>query len=154
MLYDKEFALRQLLRKYDLRKCVDIGQPILFGQRSVNPNFGKSGFFKGAAIDDIANQLLTGKIKPFDLKIQYLWVNGQKVVINNRSLTTLSMAGFKPLNVFDMTGKLKLFKGPDNLLSILYRLEEIGGAPRTFMPVRTGGNWFSPISKTVDLITK
>ncbi len=155
VLYDSKFALQQLKRKYDLTPAVDTGQPILFGQKAVSPAFSKAGHFKGADIDTVAEDLLNPntKLSVEAFYVKYIWVNGEKVVVNNRSLTTLSRAGMKPFRPEDMTGRLSEadMSDPDSLLNVLYRLEEMGGKPSTRMPVRYSKNRNSPIKRVVEL---
>jgi hypothetical protein len=135
---------------YDLTKGVDTGQPILFGQKGVSPNFSDGGLFKGADVNEIAAKLKSGELSPDDLPVKYIWVNGAKVVVNNRSLTALSKAGMAPTNTIDMTGKLPA-SGPDSLPSVLGRLDEMGGQPSTSIPIRSTNDWNSPPRETVTI---
>jgi peptidoglycan hydrolase-like protein with peptidoglycan-binding domain len=135
---------------YDLTPGRDVGQPIKFGQPSVNPNFSHDGKFSGASIDELAAKLKSGELSPDEFPVRYIWVNGEKTVVNNRSLTTLSKAGMKPTKTIDMTGKLPK-EGDDSLPSVLQRLNEMGGKPSDTMPVRTAKDWSSPIRETVSL---
>jgi len=135
---------------YDLTPSVDVGQPILFGQKGVSPTFGSKGRFRGASIQNVARWIRKGKIDPESISVQYIWVNGEKVAVNNRSLTTLSKAGLKPVDVRDMTGKLPA-EGPDSLESVLKRLDEMGGKPSNKIPIRSTGDWNSVPSEWVEL---
>src|SRR5207249_6042662 len=108
----------ELRAKYDLTPRPDSGQPILFGQRGVSPAFSSKGRFKGADIDAVVEKLKSGELTPDDLPVEYIWVGGQKVVVNNRSLTALSKAGKQPTKMRDMTGQLPK-DGPDCLESVL-----------------------------------
>jgi hypothetical protein len=128
--------LAVLLRKYDTTPGVDTGQPILFGQANVSPRFSKGGLFKGADVDEVVARLQRGELSPDDLPVQYIWVDGQKMVVNNRSLTALSKAGMKPTRTVDMTGKLGE-GGDDSLASVLGRLETMeGNKPSATISVR------------------
>jgi hypothetical protein len=138
-------------RSYDLSPG-DPAKPAKFGQRGVSPEFSKKGRFSGADIDDVAAKLRDGDLLPADVPVQYVWVNGEKVVVNNRSATVLSKAGI-PQDKWvmeDMTGRLP-DKGADSLSSVLERLDEMAGQPSSSMPVRSTSDWNSPIKETVDI---
>ena len=135
---------------YSLTRGKDTGQPIKFGQKGVSPEFGSKGRFGGASIDEVVAKLKSGELSPDDVPVQYIWVNGEKVVVNNRSLTALSKAGMKPTNTIDMTGKLPE-AGPDSLPSVLGRLDEMGGKPSASIPIRENSDWNSPASEIVRL---
>jgi hypothetical protein len=139
--------------KYDTTPRKDEGQPILFGQVGVSPDFSSKGRWKGASISKLAGELKAGNLSPDDFPVQFIWVNGEKVVVNNRSLTTLSKAGKKPTVMQDMTGKLPKDKNDaDNLCSVLKRLDEMGGKPSKKMPLRAENRRDSPIAEVVDLV--
>jgi hypothetical protein len=137
---------------YDLTPGVDTGQKIMFGQSNVSPHFSKAGFFKGASVDDVAGMLRSGALSSDDVPVQYLWVNGQKMVVNNRSLTALSLAGMEPTNVTDVTGNLPE-TGDDALPNVISRLETMpGNTPSDAIGVRElHEDWNSPVTKTVSL---
>ena len=142
--------LAKLLKKYDTTPGIDTGQPILFGQANVSPRFSKGGLFKGADVDEIVTRLRNKELSPDDLPVQYIWVNGEKMVVNNRSLTALSKAGMKPTRTMDMTGKLTE-TGDDSLASVLGRLETMeGNKPSATIRVRESHeDWGSPVRETV-----
>jgi hypothetical protein len=143
--------LSGLKYNYDLTPGEDVGQPILFGQRGVSPTFGKSGKFGGATIKVVAGLLKSGDLNPDLVRVQYIWVNGEKVVVNNRSLTALSKAGLKPTNVQEMTETTLPSTGPDSLKSILTRLDEMNGKPSETIPIRSTDHWDSPPRETVSI---
>jgi hypothetical protein len=119
----------------------------------VSPEFSSKGRFKGAPIEDVAGQLQSGALQPEDLPVQYIWVNGQPVVVNNRSQTTLSKAGMQPTNTEDKTGDLPTSSDdPDRLPSVLKRLDEMDGQPSDSMPVREDSSRDSPIREVVPLV--
>jgi RHS repeat-associated protein len=140
--------------EYDLTPgTLQPGQPILFAQIGVSPEFSSKGRFKGAPIEDVAGQLQSGALQPEDLPVQYIWVNGQPVVVNNRSQTTLSKAGMQPTNTEDKTGDLPTSSDdPDRLPSVLKRLDEMDGQPSDSMPVREDSSRDSPIREVVPLV--
>jgi len=138
-----------LLKKYDLKPRKDSGQDILFGQRSVSPVFSDHGDFKGAGLDEIVKKLKNGELKPSDVPVQFIWVNGEKVAVNNRSLTVIIKAGLKPVGV-DMSGQLST-TGTDTIENILQRLEEMDGHPSRSCNVRLQKKWDSKIKETVTL---
>ena len=146
----------KLPEKYDLTPHEDKGQPILFGQKGVSPSFSSKGAFKGADINDVVAKLKSGQLNPNDLPVQYIWVNGQKVVVNNRSLTALSKAGLRPTKEIDMTGKLRHCSPvppsiPDCLEDVLQRLEEMNGRPSSSSHIRSGDGWNAPTRETIVL---
>ena len=124
--------------------------PIFFGQKGVSPTFGKKGKFKGADIDTIVSKLKKGDLTPDDIPVQYIVLDGKKVVINNRSLTALSKAGMKPTNTKNMSGKLPK-SGPDSLDGVLNRLREMDWKPSRQMPIRETKDWNSPAKEIIDL---
>ncbi len=128
------------------------GQPILFAQIGVSPEFSSGGRFQGAPIEEIAAQLHSGERSPDDLRVQYIWINGQPAVVNNRSQTTLSKAGMQPTHTQDMTGTLPTERSdPDRLPSVLTRLDEMNGQPSDTMPIRETSARDSPIREVVPL---
>lgn len=144
---------------YDLTPGDGTGK-IRFGQQAVSPEFSSGGRFKGAEIDEVAAQVKSGQRSTDELKVDYIYVNGEKVVVNNRSLTTLSKAGKKPTNTEDQTGKLPepdphpetgKERQPDSLPSVLERLDEMDGKPSDSMPVRESSRRDAPIKETVTL---
>lgn len=140
------------LNGYDLTPRPDNGEPILFAQIGVSPEFSSKGRFNGADIEAIVEKLKSGELSPDDLPVQYIWVNGQKCVVNNRSLTTLSKAGKKPTVMEDMTGRLSRDPAdPDSLDNVLKRLDEMGGKPSDSMPVRKTSSRDSEIREIVKL---
>jgi hypothetical protein len=137
---------------YDITPGVDTGQQIKFGQVNVSPRFSTGGFFNGASVDEIASKLTSGELSSDDVPVQYLWVNAQKMVVNNRSLTALSLAGMEPTNMTDVTGNLP-DTGDDALPNVVSRLEEMpGNSPSDTIGIRElHEDWNSPVSKTVSL---
>jgi hypothetical protein len=108
--------------------------------------------FKGADVDEVAARLRSGELSPDDLPVQYIWVNGDKMVVNNRSLTALSKAGLQPTRTIDMTGRLPA-TGDDSLVNVLGRLETMeGNTPSCTMCVREShDDWGSPSREVVRL---
>jgi hypothetical protein len=137
--------------KYDLSPCKDTGQPILFGQKGVSPTFSKKGYFNNAELDSVVSKIKSGEMKAADIEVKYIWVNGQKVVINNRSLSVLSKAGLKPVNIKDVSGKLPN-EGLDGLKDVLERLDEIGGNPSISMKMRMDDDRNAPIKEEVKIV--
>lgn len=136
--------------QYDTKPGADAAKPILFGQIGASPRFSKEGAFKGADVAEIADDIKAGRRKPQDFRIQYIWVNGERVAVNNRSLTVLSKAGQKPAQVEDMTGRLPR-SGPDCLQSVLRRLDEMGGKPSRSIGLRDVYGRDSKIRETVEI---
>ena len=139
------------LFKYDLSPGVDTGQRVLFGVRGVSPSFHRDGPLKGQSLNAVAEKLRRGELSPDAIPVSYIWVNGLKVTINNRSLAALAMAGLKPTKVFDVSGKLPKV-GTDSLPYILQRLDEIGGKPSETLPIRSTKSWSSSAREIVSII--
>jgi hypothetical protein len=165
--------LTRLHAQFDPTPGPPNNDPVLFGQQAVSPNFSSAGRLKGASIEEVAARLAVGgddlggvvqrgqivKIRglepytaldPVDLPVQYVWSNGQKFVVNNRSQTTLSLAGKKPVEPEDMTGRLPRW-GPDSEVSVYTRLTEMGNKPSTLSHVRLHDKRGSPIAYSVPL---
>jgi hypothetical protein len=81
-----------------------------------------------------------------------MWVNGDKMAVNNRSLTALSLAGMEPTNTTDVSGNLPA-TGNDSLPNVLGRLDEmVGNNPSNTIGVRSiDDDRSSPIAKTVSI---
>lgn len=152
--------LDRLKAKYDLsprsHPC-----PVYFGQASVQPRFSTRGKFQAASFDDVIAMLKAATLTPDDLPVEFIWVNGIKVTINNRSLTVLYRIGKRPTKLIDRTGNLPA-EGPDTMEDVLRRLEGMDGKPSTEMLVRTRGlgrdglmkdssDWAAPIGEVVSM---
>ncbi len=140
---------------YDLAPGDDPSQPLRFGQIGVSPEFSSKGRFQGADVDVVAQKLSNGDLTPSDVPVQYIWVNGEKVVVNNRSTTALSKAGIPQSKwvTEDHTGRLPP-DGPDSLPSVLERLDEMGGQPSDTMPIRETSDRNAPIREVVPISPK
>ena len=109
---------------------------MLFGQGSVKISFAH-GPFKGRTIGDVANGLRSGDISPDDLPVEFIVRNGEKVALNNRSLTALRRAGLQPTKLIDRTGS----KTHVSLLNSHLR----GGQPSEVIRIRDAGSGASSI---------
>jgi hypothetical protein len=145
---------------YDLTPG-DKSKPVRFGQIGVSPEFGTKSRFskeiapgvrKGDDINVIVEKLGKEKMNPKGVPVDYIWVNGEKVVVNNRSATALSKAKIpqEKWATVDKTGKLPP-DGPDSLKSVLERLDQMGGKPADSMPVRLTDDRSGPIRETVKI---
>jgi hypothetical protein len=153
-------SLDNLKTKYDLspknHQC-----PIYFGQANAQSRFSGSGLFSRMALADMVAKLKAGELTPDDLPIQFIWIDGKRVTLNNRSLTALYKAGKRPTKVIDSTEHSSAQSG-EELTSALRRLEGMGGKPSTEMLVRTAGlgadgqpkdpsDWDAPIGEIVSM---
>jgi hypothetical protein len=86
------------------------------------------------------------EISPDSIQIQVIRWNGEYVAVNNRSLTALSQAGYRPTNIVDITDSVSLdLNNPDNLFAIVQRLKEMKLTPSSQIGVRpSGSNWQTP----------
>jgi hypothetical protein len=151
--------LEQLLAKYDLspRKHAC---PVYFGQPNVQPTFGDTGIFPNVGVDEIFAKLKAGYLSQGDIPIQFIWVNGNRVTVNNRSLTALYKAGMRPSRLVDRTDVPD--SNSDARKRVLARLESMAGKPSTEMLVRASGlgrdgrfkeasGWDAPIGEIVSM---
>jgi hypothetical protein len=153
-------SLGELKMKYDLspknHKC-----PIYFGQANAQSRFSGSGKFSRASLAELVAKLKAGDLTPDDFPIQFIWIDGKRVTINNRSLTALYKAGKRPTKLIDRTADLSA-QSREELTSALRRLEGMAGKPSTEMLVRIPGlgadgrpkeasDWDAPIGEIVSM---
>ena len=75
-----------------------------YSQPGYQPRFSKKGDFKGRKIDEVANDLISGKLTPDDVSVKYIVRDGNTLIMNTRSSQALIRAGiprsqWKPDNV-------------------------------------------------------
>ncbi len=75
-----------------------------YTQRDYSPTFSRKGTFKGRSVNDVANDLRSGKLTPDDVPINYIVRDGNTLIMNTRSAQALERAGFsrdqwRPVNV-------------------------------------------------------
>jgi hypothetical protein len=153
-------SLDDLKTKYDLSRknhqC-----PIYFGQANAQSRFSGSGRFSRMGLADLAGKLKTGELSADDFPIQFIWIDGKRVTLNNRSLTALYKAGKRPTKLIDRT-ETPSAQSHEELASALRRLEGMAGKPSTEMLVRTAGlgpdgqpkepsDWDAPIGEIVSM---
>ena len=153
-------TLDQLMSKYDLTaRSHDC--PVFFAQATVQSQFSGSGIFQKASISDVAAMLKSGKIAPDTVPVSFVWLDGKRVTVNNRSLTALYKAGLRPAKFIDQSGKLRR-QGSESLESVLRRIDGMAGRPSTEMLVRVAGrdsaetwreaiDWRAPIGEIVSM---
>jgi hypothetical protein len=157
-LNDAPFAT--LRAKYDL-SARSGNCPVFFAQANVTPRFSGDGNFRSAPLDEIVSKLISGDLAPDQVPIHFVWANGRRVTLNNRSLTVLYKAGKSPTRLIDRTSDIPLH-GPDSVEELLRRLEGMGGFPSTEMLIRTAGigrdgkikkdtDWDAPIGEIVSM---
>jgi len=153
-------TLDQLMSKYDLTPRTH-DCPLFFAQATVQSQFSGSGIFQKASISDVAAMLKTGKISPDAVPVSFVWLDGKRVTVNNRSLTALYKAGLGPAKLIDQSGKLRR-QGSESLESVLQRIDGMAGKPSTEMLVRVAGrdrtgtwreaiDWRAPIGEIVSM---
>ncbi len=103
---------------------------VKFGQGSVKNTFAH-GPFKGRTIGDVADGLRSGKISPDSLPVEFIVRNGERVALNNRSMTALRRAGMEPTKLINRTGS----KTHERLLDSHLR----GGQPSDVIRIRGAG---------------
>jgi RHS repeat-associated protein len=127
---------------------------IHFAQKAVSAEFSSGGDHKGKTLDQAATELRANP-KLADTYVVHYVVDpktGEKLTVNNRSLTVLSMAGLEPTHTVDLTGHLPT-TGPDTQAAINQRLAEIGDRGRTSIGIRPpGSTWDTPPDRTVHLL--
>jgi len=102
---------------------------VKFGQASVKSTFAH-GPHAGRTIGDVAQGLRFGRISPDSLPVEFIVRNGERVALNNRSLTALRRAGMQPTKLIDRTGVPRFEKLLDRHLG--------GGSPSDFIRIRGG----------------
>jgi hypothetical protein len=153
-------SLDDLQIKYDMSRK-DHKCPIYFGQANAQSRFSGSGRFSRMALADLAAKLKAGDLTPDDFPIQFIWIDGKRVTLNNRSLTALYKAGKRPTKLIDRT-ETPSAQSHEELASALRRLEGMAGKPSTEMLVRTAGlgadgqpkepsDWDAPIGEIVGM---
>jgi hypothetical protein len=153
-------SLDQLEARHDLSPRRD-PCPVYFGQPSIQPQFSIAGIFHGAAVGEVAAKLKDGRLTPESVPIQFIWIDGKKVTVNNRSLTVLYKSARRPTKLVDRSGSLPA-RGIESLEEVLLRLEGMAGKPSTEMLVRTRGlgrdgsvkeasAWDAPIGEIVTM---
>jgi hypothetical protein len=111
---------------------------IHFGQRSVNPQFSDNqASAKGKTIHSQAQELRNKTISPDSFPVTFAAIDRKRITLNNRSLTTLSLAGMAPTKTIDATGHLPP-SGDDSAAALLERIHETGTTSQTQMPIRSG----------------
>jgi hypothetical protein len=153
-------SLDDLKIKYDLSRknhqC-----PVYFGQATAQSRFSGSGKFSRVPLADLAAKLKAGDLTPDDVPIEFVWIDGKRVTLNNRSLTALYKASKRPTKLIDRT-ETHSSQSPEELASALLRLEGMAGKPSTEMLVRTAGlgpdgqpkeasDWDAPIGEIVSM---
>ena len=114
--------------------------PILFGQVSVGKVFTKPSKrntfeFACKSIDEVARGLRNGDLQPHQIPVKFDSIGGQRVAVNNRSLTAFRRAGIEPTRVIDITSNLR------ELNKVLGRLDtkKMGGVPSSTIRIRGSG---------------
>jgi len=78
---------------------------LLFGQESISSRFSRNGNFKGAHISEVLSKLKSGELSASNFPIDYVVMDGQYVVGNNRSFWVLKEAGIEPTILRNRTGE-------------------------------------------------
>jgi hypothetical protein len=78
----------------------------VFAQRTYSKTFSAGGKFAGQTIDDVADALRSGALKPSDVPIEYIVRDGNTLILNTRSAQALQQAGIPRMewNSINMTG--------------------------------------------------
>lgn len=113
----------------DGSRAIAAGNTLRFGQASVRSTFAH-GPHAGRTIAEVARGLRSGKISPDTLPVEFIFRNGGRVALNNRSLTALRRAGMQPTKLIDRTGIPSFEKWLD--------LHLAGGTPSDFIRIRGG----------------
>jgi hypothetical protein len=150
----------------DLKITYDLSRknhqcPIYFGQATAQSRFSGSGKFSRIPLADLAAKLKAGDLTPDDVPIEFIWIDGKRVTLNNRSLTALYKAGKGPTKLINVSADPSA-QSPAALANTLRRLEGMAGKPSTEMLVRTAGlgpdgqpketsDWDAPIGEVVSM---
>jgi len=78
-----------------------------FAQKSASRTFSEEGAFSGRTIDDVVNELHSGKLTPKDIPIDVINRDGNSLILNTRSSVALQEAGVPRTewNVVNRTGQ-------------------------------------------------
>lgn len=79
-------------------------EQILFGQKTVGPNFSKAGTFHSKPLAEMVEELRNGITSPKSLPVEMIVRDGKKIALNNRSLLCLRRARIEPEIIIDKTG--------------------------------------------------
>ena len=103
---------------------------VLFGQKSVSKFFSKKGTFAGESVKSLAEKIKAGIISVDDVPVEYVVIKGQKVAVNNRSLTAITLAGKNPTKLINKTSNKKILK------KVQERLKEMDNQPSQTVNIR------------------
>ena len=65
----------------------------MFAQRTYRPYFSDEGRFANKTIDEVAQMLKDGQLKPSDVPVEYAYKDGYPIILNTRSAHALEQAG-------------------------------------------------------------
>ncbi|MFZ6769941.1 hypothetical protein ACO0LM_23040 [Undibacterium sp. Di26W] len=129
------------LTMFNQKSAAPASGSVQFGQIGVSPEFSNAGRFKGALVSDVAKSIRSGEIAVSDIQINTIRWGGQRIAVNNRSLTALSEAGHSPTNIVDITSTISKDLGnPDNIFAVMQRLREMNFKPSPQIGVRPLGS--------------
>ncbi|MFZ6723340.1 hypothetical protein [Undibacterium sp. Ji49W] len=129
------------LTMFNQKSTAPASGSVQFGQIGVSPEFSNAGRFKGALVSDVAKSIRSGEIAVSDIQINTIRWGGQRVAVNNRSLTALSEAGHSPTNIVDITSTISKDLGnPDSIFAVIQRLREMNFKPSPQIGVRPLGS--------------
>jgi hypothetical protein len=63
-----------------------------FAQRWFSPTFGDRGPLAGKTVEEVANALRSGVVKPSDLEVHYIVRDGNTLILNTRTSQALTQA--------------------------------------------------------------
>lgn len=80
-----------------------------FAQKTFNPNYSLEGKLSGRTVPEVAQDILTGKMDPSQLTIEYIIRDGEVYILNTRSSAALMMSDVprSQWNAINMTGVLE-----------------------------------------------
>jgi hypothetical protein len=77
-----------------------------YAQKEFSPMFGSNGPLAGRSVEDVAQALRSGALRPGDVSVHYIVRDGNTLILNTRSAQALERAGIPrgKWNATDMTG--------------------------------------------------
>jgi RHS repeat-associated protein len=69
------------------------GLDLRYSQRTARQLFHDNGLFKGRTIDEVSADLRAGRMKPSDVPVKYVTLEGNNLIVNTRSSLALKGAG-------------------------------------------------------------
>lgn len=101
-----ETVIGGTLRSVELFKLASSGSKLRFTQTTASPYFSDEGYFAGQTIGEISKKIRAGTLAIKDVPVEYVVINGNKLIVNTRSALALKRAGI-PETQWNLINKTK-----------------------------------------------